>query len=123
MSDQQLKNAKINYWDKTKFGDEAYENGMTFFSTGIDVAIFARIGDLDEIGYSTLASSSVIYQEGSNGMPFAGKLNINKDNLTLKDGLQQYINSVLLHEMIHILGFRSAFFKNHVKNNYFQKTN
>ena len=92
MSDQQLKNAKINYWDKTKFGDEAYKNGMTFFSTGIDIAIFARIGDLDEIGYSTLASSTVFYQEGSNGMPFAGKLNINKDNLTLKDGLQQYIN-------------------------------
>jgi len=107
MSDRQINNFGIYYWEKDKFGDEAYENNVTFFSTGIDIAIFGRMSNSQKMGTSTLASAVVTYLEVPNGLPYAGRITINKDYLKEAVNLKLHLEHIFIHEFTHVLGFSS----------------
>ena len=118
MSDIQINNFDIYYWEKDKFGDEAYNNNVTFFTTGIDIAVFGRISNSKSMGSSTLASAIITYLEASNGLPYAGRITINKDLLKDTANLKLHLEEVFIHEFTHILGFSSNYFLR-----YFNKQN
>ena len=117
IDDLQINNFGIYYWEKDKFGDEAYENNVTFFSTGIDIAIFGRISDSDNMGFTTLASATITYIEASNGLPYAGRLTINKDLLKEQVNLKIHLEYIFVHEFTHLLGFAKFSFKRLFNNN------
>ena len=110
MSDIQINNFDIYYWEKDKFGDEAYANNVTFFSTGIDIAIFGRISTSKKMGSSTLASATVTYLEVPSGLPYAGRITINRDLIKEAANLKLHLGEIFIHEFTHILGFSSSYF-------------
>jgi len=122
MSDHQINDFDIYYWEKDKFGDEAYENNVTFFSTGIDIAIFGRISNSQKMGSSTLASSVITYLEVPNGLPYAGRLTINKDCLKETINLKLYLEHIFIHELTHILGFSVNSLSNFYGGQVFKRT-
>ena len=106
----------INYWDSSKFGDEAVKNGVTTQSLDIDLIIFGRFVKNDEIGDNTLASATCISYEEPAGQPVVGIVYINKDLDYSLAHTQEYFQSIILHEFTHILGFDIFFFYDFYKN-------
>jgi len=100
-----LKGIGINYWDASKFGDEAATNGITTETLDIDLMIFGRFLNKTELGNSALASATFIKYEEGTGQPFAGLINFNKDLDYSLEHTQEYFQFIILHEFTHILGF------------------
>ena len=81
-------------------------------SSGIssDLIIFARIADENELSDSTLANAGARKLEYETNRPIAGVVNINpKINFFIKNSIN-YLESILLHEFTHILGFTYSLF-------------
>ena len=100
-----LKGIGINFWDTSKFGDEAAANGITTETLDIDLMIFGRFLNKTELGDSSLASATFIKYEEGTGQPFAGLINFNKDLDYSLEHTQEYFQFIILHEFTHILGF------------------
>jgi len=107
-TDEMLLKNSINYWDKTKIGDDATE-GMV--SLNIDLFIFIRFGNNTDMGSSTLASASAKYLDQDSGQPLLGLINLNRNVDYTKVNSLRYFELILLHEMTHVLGFTQYFFK------------
>ena len=116
-SDELLLVHSINYWDKTKIGNDSTK-GMA--SLNIDLFIFARFGNNTEMGNSTLASASAKYLDPETGQPLLGLININRDVNYKKVNSLRYIELVFLHELTHVLGFNIYNFAQYF-HNVFQK--
>ena len=116
--DKELNECDIYYWDTTKFGNSAIKNKVDMKTLGIDLAIFSTIDNEED--ESTIAAAMPLYTQSSNHQPILGIIYINgKINFTIIN-TQKYIESTLIHEMTHILGFTDSFFENHF-NNIFSK--
>ena len=117
INDEDLRDIGLKSWDKTKFGTEAFQkNGTTFYSLNIDLVIFGKIMDVNP---STLASAGARYLDSKN-RPFIGMVNINKNVDYSLDKSREYLESIILHEFTHILGFTNNFFENHFHNVYWE---
>ena len=112
-TDEEIQSYGINDWNKTIIGNTS-NKGMQ--ELDIDLFIFVRFGDSNELGETTLASAGA-KSITSTGQPLIGVANINKDlNYSIENSLQ-YFQSTILHEFIHILGFANSFFVTFYKNN------
>ena len=109
--DDDIKEISINYWDKTKIGDEANNNSITSCTNDIDLFIFARLGKDNELSNSTLASAGPKYIDQETGRPIIGIVNINRNVDYSKINSKEYFQSIIIHEFTHILGFLGSFFK------------
>ena len=114
--DSFLKGIGINFWDTSKFGDEATEKGITTQTLDIDLIIFGKFLNKTILGNTTLASATFIQYEEGTGQPIAGIININKDLDYSLTHTQEYFQSIILHEITHILGFDIYLFYNFIKN-------
>ena len=112
ISDSQLTRYNITYWEKEKFGNEAHSKNITLHSLGIDLVIFSRFVKIE-----ALASARAIIVDKTNSQPYCGRININYEIDFSKKGIEEYLTSVLIHEITHILGFSSSFF-NYFKFNF-----
>ena len=116
-TDEMILRHSINYWDKSKIGDES---SLGMATLNIDLFVFVRFGDNKEMGNSTLASAIAKYVDPETGQPLLGIININKEVDYTKVNSLRYIELILLHEMTHILGFTQYFFTTFY-HNFFQK--
>ena len=117
LTDEILKSFGIVKWDETKFGNETYKkNGTTLNSLGIDLIIFGKISNVNP---STLASAGP-RRIDSMKRPFVGVVNINKNVDYSKKKSQEYLDSIILHEFTHILGFLNLFFEEYYHNIYWE---
>ena len=114
--DEDLEDIGLVSWDKTKVGTEAYNNGISIPSLGIDLIIFGKIMDVNP---STLASAGPRYLD-TNNRPFIGIVNINKNVDYSLDKSREYLESIIIHEFTHILGFANNFFVNYFHNVYWE---
>ena len=119
--DEQLKYMSINNWDKTKIGTENFEQGIGMIDLGIDLYIFFRFGDSNELGENVLASSIAYYLDGKTSQPLVGIVNINREVDYSKKNSLEYFETLMLHEFTHILGFSRFYFINYF-HNYLTKT-
>ena len=108
LSDSQLTENNINYWEKEKFGNEAHSNNISLLSLGIDLVIFSRF---ESFATSTLATAGPIYMDYESNQPYCGRININHQINFSKKGIEEYLTNILIHEMTHILGFSSYYFE------------
>ena len=109
-TDEQMKNYGINYWNKTNIGNESTSLGKGIWEVGIDLFIFVRFGDKQELGEYTLASTGAKYYDSVSGQPIIGVVNINREiDYSISNSLQ-YFQATILHEFIHILVFANFFF-------------
>ena len=107
-----LESISIFNWDKTKIGTELYKEGIGMKDLDIDLYIFVRFGDNDEMGNLIFANARCAYLELDTGRPLIGLININKDyDYHQKDSFD-FLKSLLLHELTHTLGFDRYFFEN-----------
>ena len=109
--DDDFISSNITLWDKSKYGTEATKKGITTLTNDIDLIIFGRFADTEEMGNSTLASAYTLFLRTSNGHPVIGVVNINRDLDYTKKNVQSYFQSIVLHEFTHILGFSQYYFK------------
>ena len=117
IDDDLLISKNINYWDKEKFGNEAYNKKNTFISLGIDLVIFPR---LDNFTNKTTLASAICFRHTLNKRPLLGILNINSRIEYNKKNIQEYLHTLFLHEFTHILGFSNFYFED-VFHNFFQR--
>ena len=120
LSDQNFDQLEIRDWDKDKFGTTPRSNGINLQSLGIDLVIFAKLEDLPE---TTLASANAraFTNDTIIGQPYIGILKINKIiNYTLPNA-REYFQSVLVHELTHIIGFSYHFFDTYYHNIFTKK--
>ena len=94
----------IDYWDKEKFGTEAYYKGINFFYLGIDLVIFPV---LEEMESGILAAATSLYGSTKTYQPIVGKVFINTNLDFLTENFDEYFQSVILHEFTHVLGFNT----------------
>ena len=112
-SNKDLKDLGIHDWDQKKFGDDAKKRKIDMKTLGIDLIIFSMIEEMDE---STIAAASPIYTQSSNHQPIFGIIYINNKINFTKINSQKYLESTLIHEMTHILGFLDSFFEKYYHN-------
>ena len=110
--DEEIKDLKINHWDKDKFGTEAYNKNVSLKSLGIDLIIFSRLSYDNEFDEDALAQASPNLYDKETFQPLVGVITINKDISLEKEKSQEFFDSVFVHEYIHILGF-SNFYLNY----------
>ena len=110
ISDNILISNGINKWDKEKVGDEISKKGQGMKTLGIDLYLFVRFGTSKDMSNTTIASALAISQDPSSYQPLAGKITINRDWNFDKTNSLQYLSSILLHEITHVLGFSSYYF-------------
>ena len=103
--DEDFLSNNFTLWDKSKYGTEATQKGITTLTLDIDLIIFGRFADTEELGNGTLASAYSLFVQTSNGHPIIGVVNINRDLDYTKQNVQNYFQSIILHEFTHILGF------------------
>ena len=111
LTDSQLKDYDINYWENEKFGDEAKNKGISLLSLGIDLVIFSRFENYGTGDTTTLATAGPMYIDNDSHQPYSGKVNINPEIDFSKKGIEEYLSSVLTHELTHVLGFGEDFFQ------------
>ena len=104
---------EVGEWDKEMFGNGTKD--ITFNDLDYDLVIFGRFYDPGP-GSTTLASAGAYRLEYDDGRPFIGRLNINYKTDYSKGKSQEYLESILLHEFTHILGFSNWYFTNYFNN-------
>jgi hypothetical protein len=107
---ESIKKMNVNYWDTSKFGDYAKSRGISTDTLDIDLVIFGRFDSRYNLGDNVLANALAYYFEEETGQPVVGLVNINKDLDYSAKHSQEYFESILLHEITHILGFDIYFF-------------
>ena len=120
MKSEDFKSINITYYNKSVFGDEAIDEGKTFQSQGIHLAIFGTFTQLTE---STLATASCRVFQTDDGQPYVGVVKINKDIDYSKPNSDVYFESILVHEFTHILGFSKHFFETYSHNIFWELDN
>ena len=100
--DEDFLSNNITYWDKSKYGTEASKKGITTLTLDIDLIIFGRFADTEELGNGTLASAYTLFLHNLNGQPIIGVVNINRDLDYSKKNVQNYFQSIILHEFTHL---------------------
>ena len=109
--DSDLRRFNINYWEKEKFGDEANDKNISLLSLGIDLVIFSRFETYEKIGDEvTLATASPIFIDTKSYQPICGLVNINPEINFSKKGIEEYLTSIFIHELTHVLGFIYYYF-------------
>ena len=109
----QFSNEDLNYyeiynWDKNKFGDGAIKRKIDLNKLNIDLAIFSKIIDYGE---DVIAAAMPIFFQGEKYQPIGGLIYINsKTNFSLIN-IDKYLETTLIHEMTHVLGFTSEYFE------------
>ena len=121
INNESIREMKIYYWDKNKFGTEAARKNITTETLGLDLIILGRFASKNEIGEGTLASAINYYFEEETGQPIFGLVDINKDIDYSLPHSKEYFESIILHEFTHILGFDLYFFKYYFNNLLIQK--
>jgi hypothetical protein len=111
LSDSQLMDKDINYWEKEKFGDEAHNKDISLLSLEIDLVIFSRFEKFGVGDTTTLATAGPLYLDSDTHQPYSGKVNINPEIDFSKKGIEEYLTSVLIHELTHVLGFGEDYFQ------------
>ena len=109
-TDDELIDVEVDYWDSSKFGDEAIRRNIDMNILGIDLIIFSKIEKLEE---NTIAQASARYTQSSNHQPILGTVEINCDINFTAANIDKYLESTLIHEMTHVLGFSSHFFEDY----------
>ena len=84
---------------------------------GVDLYIFVKFGNNTEMGDYTLASASVSYVDPDNHQPLIGVVKLNKEINYNKENSLEYFEAIILHELIHILGF-SNYYLEKIFNNF-----
>ena len=115
--DEDLIKYGINKWDKSKIGNETR---MGMADMGIDLYIFIRFGNNEEMGKNVLASASPLYFEKPSGQPLLGRVTINRDVDYKAENSLNFFQVTILHEFTHILGFFSYVFQNYLHNYYLE---
>lgn len=115
-TDEQIIQLGINYWNKTNIGTEPKSQNKGILESGIDLFIFVRFGNNNELGEYTLASAGAKFYDSPSGQPIIGVANINRDISYNIGNSLQYFQATILHEFIHILGFANYFFDNFYHN-------
>ena len=110
-SDKEIKDIKIEDWNKTIVGSTANDNMKNL---GIDLIIFGRIDD--KMDNQTLASAGPKYSVEETGQPLIGLVNINANVNYSKINSKEYFQSIVIHELTHILGFLSSYFTKYYHN-------
>jgi len=100
-------------WDRDKFGSKALSNGVSMLSLGIDLVIFSTIEEMDD---GVIAAAGPYYTQSSNSQPILGMVFINNKIDFSKKNIKKYLESTLIHEMTHILGFVGSFFQDYFHN-------
>jgi len=111
IDDETIRGLKINNWDKTKIGTEAAEMDKGLKSQGIDLYVFIRFGDNSELGENTLAVAGPSVLDIDTSQPIVGTISINREVDYSKVNSFRYLESILIHEFTHVLGFLNYFFK------------
>jgi len=114
--DEDIEEIGINRWNKSLIGNNT--KGMK--NLDIDLFIFVRFGDKEEMGELTLASAGARFLEPGNGKPLIGIVNINREVDYSKENSLQYFEGTIIHEFTHILGFSNYYFTKYF-NNVFSK--
>ena len=109
-SDQNLIDMKIKKWDKTKIGDETFKDKKGMRTLGIDLYIFVKFTDYNELGLRTIAYAGPVYSDRNSKRPLIGLVTINKSINYKIPNSQQYFEETILHEFTHILGFGLNYF-------------
>ena len=109
-TDQQITNIQIPDWNKTVVGSSAT---LDLASQDIDLIIFGRFDD--QMPESTLATAGPRYSD-DNRQPIIGVVNINAKIDYSKKNSEHSLQTTLLHEFTHILGFLNNYFTDVYKN-------
>ena len=112
LTDEQITNININYWDKNKIGSEAKKQNINTCTNDIDLIIFARFGTDNELSYSTLASAKPLYLDVTTKRSIVGIITLNKFFDYLKINSKEFLQSLFIHEITHVLGFLKTYFYN-----------
>ena len=112
-SNEELNDYEIYVWDKNKFGDDALKRRIDMNQLGIDLIIFSKIEDLGEYA---IAASAPIYSQEKNNQPILGLIYINNQTNFTSPNIAKYLETTLIHEMTHILGFLIDYFEQYFKN-------
>ena len=113
-----MKPEEIKDFDTTMFGDGT--ESFIFNDLGYDLIIFGRL--YSPLNSNTLASAGA-YKIENDGRPFTGRLNINYNVDYSKEKSQEYLESILIHEFTHVLGFSNFFFTNYFNNVFWKVDN
>ena len=118
VSDEDLTKLGLSAWDTEVFGTAAYNNGKTFQSQNIDLAIFAMLTDLGESTLASATANGFQRTETNKGQPYIGlvKININSKIDYSLPNAKEYLQTTLIHEFTHILGFSKHFFEEYYHN-------
>ena len=108
-TDEQIISLGIYKWNKDKIGNKVNINKKGLKSFGIDLYIFVKFGNNTEMGEEVLASAFVGMIDPF-GQPIVGVINLNKDVDYSKEKSPEFLKSIILHEMTHVLGFNIAYF-------------
>jgi len=108
-TDEDIISLGIYEWNKEKIGNKAVK-GLN--SLGIDLYIFVKFGNKTEMGEETLASGFTGLFDKDSLQPKVGVVTLNKDVEYSKEKSSDFLQSIILHEITHILGFNSFYFKN-----------
>ena len=109
----ELRELELEAWDTDKFGSRANRNGVSMLSLGIDLVIFVTIESMDD---GVIAAAAPYYTQSSNHQPILGMVFINNNIDFSKKNIKKYLESTLIHEMTHILGFVGSFFQDYFHN-------
>ena len=117
-SNDELFDLGLTTWEYSSFGNKALRRNIDMKSLGIDLIIFSSLQEMEE---ETIAAASPVFTQDSNHQPILGIIYINSLIDFEKINVEKYIESTLIHEMTHILGFTGNFFEN-VFHNVIKKT-
>ena len=118
IKDEDLTDLEITKWDKTKFGDDAFTNNrVSLNSLDIDLVIVGKIYEVDPLILASAGARKLndLYR------PFLGIVYINKNVDYSMGKMKEYLDTTMIHEFTHILGFEHNFFVNYYKNIYYEK--
>ena len=111
IKEEDLTKIGINSWDKDKIA-----NGKGMQELNIDLYIFIKFGNTEEMGEGVLAYAGANFVDPSTGQPLLGTATINRDVDFTKNNSLRYFESVILHEFTHILGFSNYIFEKYIHN-------
>ena len=118
IQDEDMKDLEITKWDKTKFGDDAFtNNSVSLNSLDIDLVIVGKIYEVDPLILASAGARKLndLYR------PFLGIVYINKNVDYSMGKMKEFLDTTMIHEFTHILGFEHNFFVNYYKNIYYEK--
>ena len=83
------------------------------YKTGInaDIVIFPIVRTGKDLGSGVIASAKSCYLHSGTNRTIAGTVYIKSDNDFTKKNSDKYLQTILLHELTHVLGFSSSLFE------------